>query len=145
MVSVQVTGLKELQQKLLAMGQKVGLKAIRTALVSGAQIIKKDAITRVPVKTGRMKNSILVKRLPKPNPFKEQVIVGVRSGKKYQKSGRDAFYWKFIEFGHKDRSGNSISPKPFIVPAFQTRKASAMDRIKVVLQNKIRQYVKERA
>lgn len=145
MFIVEVKGLKELEAKLLAMGQKVGLKAIRTALVSGAQIIKQDAMARVPVDTGRLKKSLLVKKLSKPNPFKEQVIVGVRSGKKLQKTNRDAFYWKFLEFGHKDRSGKGISPTPFIQPAFETKKNSAMDRIKVVLQKKIAQYAKERA
>jgi HK97 gp10 family phage protein len=155
-VSVEIQGLKELERKLIAMGPKVGLKAMRSALVSGAQVIKKDAISRVPVKTGTLKRAVLVKRLTKTNPFKENVIVGVRHGKKYQskdsKRNRDAFYWTWIEFGTKERyhkkTGKSVGSTPkqeFIRPAFEAKKNSAMTRIVDVLKRKIAQYAKEPA
>lgn len=145
MVSVQVTGLKELERSLFAMSSKVRTKAIRSALAGGSQIVKKEAIAKVPVKTGTLKKAIYVKRMSKPNPFREAYIVGVRHGKKLRKAGMDAFYWSFIEFGHKDRAGKAVSPQPFIVPAFENKKMSALDRIKVVLQRKIAQYAREKA
>jgi HK97 gp10 family phage protein len=145
MMTVQVTGMAELERKIVAMGQKVGLKAIRSALVAGAQIVKKDSMARVPVLTGRLKRSLYIKRMSKPNPFKENVIFGARHGKKMQKRGLDAFYWGFIEFGHKDRAGKNVPAKSFIRPAFESSKQRALDRIKVVLQNKISQYAKEPA
>jgi HK97 gp10 family phage protein len=144
-VSVQVTGLRELERKLVALGPKVGLKAMRSALVSGAQVIKKDALNSVPVKTGRLRRSILIKRLAKLNPFSEKVIIGVRHGKKYQKTNRDAYYWKFLEFGHKDRAGKMVDAQPFIRPAFEAQKTNAMNRIIDVLKKKISQYAKEPA
>jgi HK97 gp10 family phage protein len=144
-ITVQVQGLKEIQRKLIAMGPKVGLRALRGALVSGSQVIKKDAISRAPVDSGRLSRAILVKRLSKTNPFKEQVIVGVRNGKKLQKTDRDAYYWRFIEFGHKDKAGKAVAAQSFLRPAFEAKKMSALERIKEVLKNKIAQFAKERS
>lgn len=145
MIDIQVQGLAELERKMLALGPKIGLKALRSALASGAQVIKRDAMIRVPMKTGRLKRALYIKRLSKPNPFQERFIFGARHGKKMRKRNLDAYYWGFIEFGHKDRSGNAVNPRPFIVPAFASKKEAALDRIKVVLRNKIQQFAKEKA
>lgn len=153
MAGVQIQGLAELEKKMIALGPKIALKALRGALVSGASQIKKDAIARAPIKTGKLRRAILIKRMPKGNPFREQVIVGVRHGRKAwkkQKDGkfdksRDAFYWTFIEFGFKDRGGKEISGKSFLRSAFETKKEKALDRIKEYLQKKIPQLVKEPA
>jgi len=145
MVNVEIQGMRELERKLLAMGQKVALKAIRSSLGAGAQVIKKDSMTRVPVLTGRLKKALYIKRMSKPNPFQERFIFGARHGKKMQKRGLDAYYWGFIEFGHKDRSGKEVPAQSFIRPAFEASKGKALDRIKDVLQKKIAQYAKEPA
>ena len=144
-ISVEIQGLRELERKLIALGPKVGLKAMRSALVSGAQVIKRDAMERVPVKTGRLRRALLIKRLAKLNPFSEKVIIGVRHGKKQQKSDRDAYYWSWIEFGFKNRAGKPVNPQSFIRPAFEAKKNSAMNRIVDVLKKKISQYAKEPA
>jgi hypothetical protein len=83
--------------------------------------------------------------MSKPNPFQERFIFGARHGKKMQKRGLDAYYWGFIEFGHKDRSGKEVPAQSFIRPAFEASKGKALDRIKDVLQKKIAQYAKEPA
>jgi HK97 gp10 family phage protein len=145
MISVQVTGMAQLHKRMVTLGPKIALKALRGALVSGAQEIKKDAIQRAPMLTGRLKRAVLIKSMPKGNPFNERVIVGVRHGKKMQKRGLDAFYWGFIEFGHKDRSGKQVQAKSFIRPAFESKKVNAMDRISSYLKKKISQFVKEPA
>lgn len=145
MVSVEITGLRELEKKMIALGPKIALKALRGALVSGAQSIKQDAIVRAPTLTGRLRRAILIKKMGKTNPFNERVIVGVRHGKKMQKRNLDAYYWGFIEFGHKDRSGKFIQGKSFIRTAFETKKEKALERIKTYLQKKISQFSKEPA
>jgi HK97 gp10 family phage protein len=151
MVSVQITGLAQLEKKMISLGPKIALKALRGALVSGAREIKNDAINRAPSLSGRLRRAILIKRMPKGNPFNERVIIGVRHGKKLQKTDRDAWYWGFVEFGTKERrwkSGKSTGTMPkqsFIQPAFETKKEKAVDRIKSFLQNKISQFVREPA
>jgi HK97 gp10 family phage protein len=145
MMTAKVTGLAELERKMIALGPKIALKALRGALVSGASQIKQDAIARAPRATGRLKRAILIKRMNKSNPFSERVIVGVRHGKKEQKRDRDAYYWGFIEFGFKDRSGKQIAGKSFIRSAFESKKEKALDRIKAYLQKKISQFAGEPA
>jgi len=151
MMTVQITGLAQLEKKMISLGPKIALKALRGALVSGAQTIKRDAISRAPSLSGRLRRAILIKRLTKPNPFKENVIIGVRHGKKMQKTDRDAWYWGFIEFGTKERhwkggkSTGAMKKKSFIQPAFEAKKENAAERIKTYLQKKISQFAREPA
>ena len=159
--TIQVLGLSELKNKMLTLGYKINRQALKSALVAGAKEIKKEAMALAPVKTGRMRNAIYIKKMGKPNPFQENVIVGVRSGKRLQKRNLDAFYWKFIEFGHltrpkgKSRSkagrisaitngAKMIPAHPFVRPAFESAKGRALDRFKVVLADFISKIVKEK-
>jgi HK97 gp10 family phage protein len=143
MMSIKVEGLKELEKKMISLGPKISLKALRSSLAAGAKVIKQDAMARVPVKTGTLRKSLYIKRLTKPNPYAERYILGARHGKKMQKRNLDAYYWSWIEFGHKDRSGKAVDPRPFIRPAFESRKIQAMDTIKQVLKTKIEKLVRE--
>ncbi len=157
MVSVEVQGLAQLERNLIAMGQKLGLKAIRSALGAGANIIKKEATTLAPSLSGRLRRALYVKRLPKPNPYSEKYILSVRHGKKLQKRDLDAYYWGWIEFGHLTRPSHGrissgegsklkkIAPQHFLIPAFVHKKIEALDKIKAVLIKKIQEFSKEKA
>lgn len=150
MMTVQVKGLAELSRDMRALGPKISLRALRSALGAGAKVVKQDIVARVPVKTGRLQRAVYVKRMNKPNPFMERFIVGIRSGKAMQKRDLDAWYWKFFEFGTKERfhkngkSVGSIAKRSFVVPAFETKKEQALARIKEVLTRKIAQIVREK-
>ena len=97
----------------------------------------------------------------KPNPYKENVIFGVRHGRKMSKKDLDAYYWSWLEFGHlvrpkgkgrgkaarafAEQSGvKKVKAYPFIVPAFKNKMKAAMERIKEVLIKKIKTLVKEK-
>jgi len=136
--SVNVTGLKELEKKLVELGPKIGRQALKGALVAGAAVIKKQAQLNAPVKTGRLCKAMYIKKMSKPNPFKENVIFGVRHGKKMSKRGLDAYYWSFLEFGTK-----FINKMSFVQRAFESSKGRALERIKQVLINKIRILVRD--
>jgi len=137
-VSVQITGLKELEKKMIELGPKIGRKALKSALVAGAQVIKKEAQMLAPIKTGRLRRAMYIKTMSKPNPFKENVIFGVRHGRKMSKRDLDAYYWTFLEFGTK-----FIKKVSFIQVAFQKAQGKALEKFKDVLANKISQLVKE--
>jgi HK97 gp10 family phage protein len=139
-VSVQITGLKELEKKMINLGPKIGRKALKGALVAGAKVIKKEAQMLVPIKTGRLRRAMYIKTMSKPNPFKENVIFGVRHGKKMSKRDLDAYYWTFLEFGTK-----FIKKVTFIQKAFQNKQTKALEKFKEVLANKISLLVKENA
>lgn len=136
--SVQITGLKELEKKMIELGPKIGRKALKGALVAGASVIRQEARTLAPVKTGRLRRAMYIKTMSKPNPFKENVIFGVRHGRKMSKRDLDAYYWTFQEFGTK-----FIKRLSFIEVAFQKAKNKALEKFGSALANKISQLVKE--
>ena len=137
-ISIQITGLKELERKMISLGPKIGRKALKSALVSGASVIRQEARLLAPSKTGRLLRAIYIKTMSKPNPFKENVIFGVRHGKKMSKRDLDAFYWTFLEFGTK-----YIKKISFIQLAFQKTQKKVLEKIKEALTKKISALVKE--
>lgn len=141
-VTIKVEGLAELERKMRAIGPKMAGRALRSALTSGAQVIKKEAAARAPVKTGRLaKKAIYIKRTKeKGSSTKEAYIVGVRHGYKEQKRDRDAFYWTFQEFGTK-----FVQAKRFIQGAFESKKFEAFERIKQKLRENLDKFAKEKA
>ena len=137
-VTVRVEGLKELERKMIALGPKISRQALKSALVAGAMVIKKEAQLMAPVKTGRLRRAMYIKKMGKPNPFAENVIFGVRHGRKMSKRDLDAFYWSFQEFGTK-----FIKPLSFVRNAFQKAQRQALDKIKEVLAKKISDLVRK--
>lgn len=138
-VTVHITGLKELEKKMIELGPKIARKALKGALVSGAAIIRTEARSMAPIKTGRLRKAMYIKTMSKPNPFKENVIFGVRHGKKMSKRDLDAYYWTFLEFGTKFITGIH-----FVQKAFQKSKTKALEKIKQVLAHKISILVREK-
>ncbi len=134
---VHVTGLKELEKKLIELGPKIGRKALKGALVAGAKEIKKEAQRLSPIKTGRLRKAMYIKTMSKPNPFKENVIFGVRHGRKMSKRDLDAYYWTFQEFGTK-----FITAVHFVENAFQNAKERALSKFKDALASGITKLVK---
>ena len=165
-VGVQVIGLQELQRKLKTLGPLVAKKSLKSALVAGAKVIRTEVISLAPEKTGRLRRAAYIKKLTKPNPFAERVIIGVRHGKDMQKvatkrfgkMGLDAFYWTFQEFDHKvrgrkarskyermaaDVDGTKVIPgKHFITRAFEATKNQALNKFKEVLKGNIEKLVR---
>ena len=140
-VTLKVEGLAELERKMRAIGPKLARTALRSSLNTGTQIIKKDAQARAPVKTGLLASrAIYVKRTKeKGSATKEVYIVGVRQGHKEQKRDRDAYYWKFIEFGTK-----FIPAVKFLQSAFESKKYQAFGRIKQKLKDNLDKIVREK-
>lgn len=156
---VQVLGLKELEKKMIELGPKIGRKALKGALVAGGKIIKKEAQLLSPDRTGRLDKAMYIKTMSKPNPFKENVIFGVRHGRKMSKRNLDAFYWTFLEFGHLVRGkkyrtrGERLSAASdgtkriegihFVENAFKRKQLAALNKITETLSQKISQLVRE--
>lgn len=134
---VQVIGLKELEKKMIELGPKISRQALKSALVAAAKEVKKEAQRLAPAKTGRLRKAMYIKKMSKPNPFKEDVIFGVRHGRKMSKRDLDAYYWTFLEFGTK-----FINRLAFIQSAFQTGQGRALEKFKGVLARKISELVR---
>lgn len=147
-ISIKIEGLKELEKKMISLGPKLGRQALKSALVAGAIVVRKEAQMSSPVDSGRLRKAMYIKKMAKPNPFKENVIFGVRHGRKTWKKGKDgqlfdksndAFYWKFLEFGTK-----YIKKLEFVQNAFKKTQTRALARIKEVLADKISVLVREK-
>jgi HK97 gp10 family phage protein len=131
-MSVSITGFKELEKKMKSMDPKLRRSALKKALTAGASVVRKEASLLAPSKTGRLRRAMYIKKMGKPNPYKEDVIFGVRHGAKMSKKDMDAFYWKFLEFGTKH-----IKRMSFVEKAFKNTRERALIRIKTVLAKQI--------
>ena len=107
---------------------------------------------------GTLKRSVYIKQIPeRSNLYKQVFFVGVRKGKKYQKQGKhgtlsqDAYYASWVEFGHYYAPPGKQSPAtrrgakgavfgqphPYLRPAWESKKGSAVQRIKDYLAQRI--------
>lgn len=143
--TVKISGLSELRSAIEKVSSEASRKANRQALAKAATVIRDDAKSRAVVDTGSMQAAVIVKHVKEDSTSTRQsYIVTVRQGKRYReivkgatgktyskskvdKKGRkrDAYYWVFVEFGTKH-----VPARPFMVPAFEAKKSSAVDAYK---------------
>lgn len=147
---IQVLGLKEIERTLARLPARLGEKVMRAALRAGAQVIRKDAQSRVPVlqkpdkrrKAGTVKKSITIKRSKRD---KFGVFLGIQGiGKKqisaFKKGGGrkgsnnpdDPYYWIFLEFGTVNQPA-----RPFLRPAFEAQKFAALRKFEEYCKKRI--------
>jgi len=111
-------------QKLRAKGEHV-IQAAKSALASGVEQLVTDAKNRVPVRTGKLKDSIKAKE-----------VEGVESGVLYEITAnatnkKGIAYGQFVEFDPKIN-------KPFLYPAMDANRDSIERNIKESIQDAIR-------
>jgi HK97 gp10 family phage protein len=143
---IKIQGLSELQAALRTLPDKLQRKAVRSALAKAAKPIVAAARQLAPVKSGRMRRAIYSYRDRASTKTYESRLISVKRGKRYQKSDRDAYYWKFVEFGRaaiesektlgNEQSGffgkrvKAVPPRPFMRPAFEQNKYKALQIVK---------------
>ena len=131
---VEVTGLKELQARLLALPREIGDKPLKAALRKVGKVVQDSAKARVRKRTGALADNIIVARMRRLPKGEEAVQVTIRArAKKYRdnranrRRGRvggayedvgPLFYARFLEFGT-----SKMRPYPFLRPAFEMNKA----------------------
>lgn len=142
-------GLKELQQALKQLPDRIAKNALRGSVSAGAAVIRKEARDHAPVyqeqvqaghpPAGTLKRAVYQKQINElSNAVKQTFFVGVRAGKKYQKQGKngqlsqDAYYASWIEFGT-----SKMSARPFMRPAFEGKKTAAVEAIRAYLEKRI--------
>lgn len=124
-VTMKIEGLAELDAKLRAMGPDIAKSALRGAVGSAARLIRDEAKATNSDDTGRTDRAIYAKLLAKESSENlATYIVGVRSGSRERRKNRDAFYWRFIEFGT-----SKLPAKPFMRPAFEKLKVACVELI----------------
>lgn len=158
---ISVQGLQELREALTRdLPEALQGKALQSTLTIAARPIIADARARVPIRTGRLKRAIYAFRDRKSTPTREARLISVRTGKKASKSNKDAFYWKWIEFGHRFASAKTgtlqeigkdgvgrgkgyagetkfYPAHPFLRPAFEAKKLAALEIFRLELSAQI--------
>lgn len=97
---VKLTGLKETQNVLYSYSQQLGDKVVIAALTLGARAFVRQAKANAPVRTGRLRRAIYVKRSRiyngKRDTGKIGVFVSVRQGRK-RDDQKGAWYRHIVE------------------------------------------------
>ena len=137
-VTMKIDGLKELADKLRAMGPDIEKKALRASVMAAAKIVRDDAKANNLDDTGTTDRALYAKYIKEESAEnKATYFVGVRSGKKERKAKRDAFYWRFIEFGTA-----KLSAHPFMRPAFEKNKMKLVEAIADKISARIKRFEK---
>lgn len=140
-VTMQVDGLKELADKLHAMGPDLARNALKGAVGSAARLVANEAGVTNPDDTGRTDRAIYTKMVKaETSDSQATYIVGVRSGRREQKKDRNAWYWRLVEFGT-----SKMPARPFMRPAFESKKAEALELIGKRIAARIRRFEKRGA
>ncbi|AEC22288.1 hypothetical protein PT7_P052 (plasmid) [Pusillimonas sp. T7-7] len=127
--SMQMTGLRELGAAMKELDSRVQKRIARSATAAGARVIANEAKKLVPVDTGNLKKNIRTANLKPNQPGLQETVVGVRvKGKKDD----SAYYFRFLEFGTAH-----MAPRPFLRPAFETKKQEAAGKIKEQLAKRL--------
>jgi HK97 gp10 family phage protein len=132
---IRIEGLRELLETLKSLPKEIGSKGggpIRVALLRAAKLMQEEAQARAPQDTGRLRRNIIAfsDRNPRASGVTEQYGITFRRGKRrgqkwasYLTKGggeNDAYYGRFVEFGTSRQPA-----KPFLRPAFETKKIEA--------------------
>lgn len=141
--------------------EAIGQGPLRAAGFAGAEVFREAAMENAVknAKSGTIYRNIIVKRLEEEASDRRQAyIVTVRSGK-FNTEG-DAFYWRFVEHGHKFVPRNpkkgkganwkahraaaalefgtaKVGAKPFMRPAYESHKDAAIAAMQAKLAEKI--------
>jgi HK97 gp10 family phage protein len=139
METLEVKGLSELGDALVALGNRIARNYLRKATSDAAEVFRDEAKAHAPVRTGAMRDAIAIFKRPNPSPTSVMYAVGVgklRIAKKIRRLLRQAtafdshvinegneFYWRFVEFGT-----SKMKAQPFLRPALESAKYKALDQ-----------------
>ena len=140
---IKVHGLRELQAAMRELPRRIDRRILNAALMAAARPMVADAKAGVPVDTGKLRASIIAapaKRTSHTATVRMRVsgatqVVKERRGKKvptWVRSKDFPFYALFIE-----RGTSKMSAKPFLRPAFERNKRSAIEIIKTRIAARI--------
>jgi HK97 gp10 family phage protein len=135
-VTMEISGLKELADKMRAMGPDIARNALRAGVGEAARALRDEAKQTNPDDTGRTDRALYAKLIKEQSSDHQATYyVGARSGKRERKRDRDAWYWRFVEFGTV-----KMPARPFLRPAFEKLKMQAVDLIAARIAARIKRF-----
>lgn len=161
---VHIRNVPEVMASMRAIGEEVGRKVLRRVALAGARIVRQAVRADAPigdrarvrgryrVQPGTLRRAVLAKYARElSGPSQQGYVVTLRRGKREQARGRDAYYWPWVERGHKivpRRGKNSamgirtrrrmasgrVPPHPFFAPAYDASAAQALATMAATMQ-----------
>jgi HK97 gp10 family phage protein len=134
-VTVQMSGLEDLEKVLEELAPKAALEAVRRAAREAGEIWEHAIEATAPVLTGALKDNIEITSRAKGNTLS----VHVGPSKAIEKpvkawGGQPADYPAYIEFGTKHQPAT-----PFVGPAFESTKQDVLDKFVQELGTELKQ------
>lgn len=139
--SIKIAGAAEALRLLRRLPVELQEKALQGAVRAGAKVVYDAAKALAPEDTGRLKRNIFLANGRKSD-VDAATLIGVRSpnakqtarfkrrtGLPASANPRDAFYWRFLEFGT-----SKMRARPFMRPAFDQNKEAAANTIITALR-----------
>lgn len=158
---LEVQGLREINDTLTKLPQRMAKRVVRNAMNAGARIIRDRAKALAPVgKTGALKRNIVSKRGLRryDDGLEARLIIGVRHGKvrdapttyitktgkkkvrkltAYDKRKQDPYYFRFQELGYTQRDGTKVDGKKFLQNALDQSGQRAINKVRDVARSEI--------
>lgn len=106
---------EELRAKFKAMEADIRQNVLARAVAPAAAFVKEAIFARAPVETGLLASGIEIVPLAESA---DRYVLGIQMS-------REAFYWKFLEFGTK-----RMPPHPFIRAGFYSSRAQARNEMR---------------
>ena len=119
---VEIQGLAELDHALQQLAWPAARRALRKGMRAGANVVRNEARTKAPKRTGNLKRKIRTReRSEEGGNMRFSVEIP-----------RSAFYGRFIEYGT-----SQMAAKPFLRPAAENKTEEAVEMMRSALAEAI--------
>lgn len=130
-VRLKVEGGDKLARKLQMMAEEVARTHMRECALAGAEVIRAEAATLAPRKTGTLAGDIQ-KEVKKQTKSRVDVHIG---------PGKEGWYGRLVEDGHAivvaGKKVGDVPPHPFMRPAFDAKTGEAYDAFEAELKRRL--------
>jgi len=130
-VRMKVEGGDKLARKLQMLAEEVAREHMRECALAGAEVIRAEAATLAPRKTGTLAGDIQ-KEVKKQTKSRVDVHIG---------PGKEGWYGRLVEDGHAivvaGKKVGDVPPHPFMRPAFDAKTGEAYDAFAAELKRRL--------
>lgn len=123
-VQIRIEGDRDLLAAFKELRNDMGPKYLMAAARRGANIMKTIIAANAPEDTGKLRRNLGIRQRKTMETVRARVVINQR-GKKGDPN--NAYYWSFVERGHKTRQGRKmvgpprfVQPNPFIRRSWDT-------------------------
>ena len=130
---ITIEGEKEIRDLMRNMGE-LATAILTKASFAGATIALGKAKELVPVRTGKLKQSLVIKKVNSKSPTREMHSIGPQT-----KGDASVRYGGFVEFGVPSRG---IPPKPYLRPAVDNNQDVIAAAVNSVIDDELKKVMR---